>query len=169
MKRNTVLLATLAFALVLGMGITPAWGYFTDTHTANGGLKVVVKPTTDIYEWVKGNTKSVVITCAKDTAPVFVRARVYSSVPYEATGESWRLNGDWYEYNEILTPDSKTKPLNVEINFRAITSTENPPAVDDNYNVIVVYESTPVKYNVGGEAYADWNNILVDGSSEGGN
>ena len=41
MRIRYVLVFALAFALVLGMSIAPASAYFTDQHTANGGLQDV--------------------------------------------------------------------------------------------------------------------------------
>ena len=50
MKHKTLLLASVAVALVMAMGIAPAWAYFTDSSTATGYVKVGVTPSTDIHD-----------------------------------------------------------------------------------------------------------------------
>jgi len=58
----------------------------------------------------------------------------------------------------------KTSVLSVKI--------ENVPEADlENgtmFNVVVIYESTPVMYREDGTPYADWNVVLDNGTSQSG-
>lgn len=187
-KHRYILLASLVVALVLGMGIAPAAAYFTDSSTTNGGLPISVKPGTDIKEWYASSLKEIEISNDQDAdAPVFVRARAYSTPEADVeTNQYWFDGGDgWYYYGtsaDALTPlapgestsRADGKALNVHINWPEIESEDEPDGAvfGDNFNVIVVYESTPVLYEgVGDEAraYADWSFTLDNGTSEGGN
>jgi len=188
-KRKTLLLASLAVALVLGMGIAPAWSYFTDSHTTNGGLPISVKPSTTPHEWFADSTKHLTIKNSDDaTAPVFIRAGVFSSnklpiTSIRGTGWSAKDAGDWgydvgdgwYYYGSSsdgrgltpLAPGDTTEELLVVFNFPQIQSADQPEGIPDgdNYNAIIVYESTPVQYDAEGNPYADWN-IAANVASE---
>ena len=174
MKRKSLLLATVAAALVIAMGISPAWAYFTDTSTVQGALTINVKPSTDITEWYGARVKHVVVTNSEDaTAPVFVRARAFAPEKMTATvaGASWTgpdAQG-WYEYSEIVEPGNATQELTVTLTFPPVKSETAPTGavVGDNYNVVVVYESTPVQYRADGTPYADWSLKLNSGSTGG--
>ena len=186
-KRTTTLLAGLAVALVLGMGIAPAWSYFTDSDTTNGGLPIHVTPTTDIHEWYANQTKHVVISNAADaTSPVYVRAGVFSSKMLPVTnvsGDGWSAKdtGDWtYEIGEgwyyygtsatdltPVNPGEEASELQVKFEFPKVKSEEQPDGsvYGDNYNMIVVYEAVPVQYDTDGNPYADWD-ITANEASE---
>lgn len=185
-KRKTALLASVAVALVLGMGIAPAAAYFTDSSTTNGGLPISVEPSTDIHEWYKNGVKHVIISNDADAdAPVFVRARVYASdvLDVSTAGSGWTDDiGGWHYYGAsedslvALNPGDEASELTVSINFPKTTNPDGSLEgyeFGDNYNVIVVYESTPVLYQEDGTAYADWSFTLDNGvdssNGEGGN
>lgn len=170
MKRKTIILAVVAAALVLCMGIAPAMAYFTDHHTADGGLEIYVEPTTEVHEWYGDTYKEVAITNSADAkVPVFVRVRAYSSLQVDISGDGWSgpdADG-WYYYGSSmddagltsLAPGETTSRLKAAITHKAQDESE----LDDNYNVIVVYESTPVQYKSDGSQFADWDYILDDG------
>ena len=169
LKRKTIILAFLAVAMVMSMGIAPAFGYFTDYTQANGGLQIGVKPSTDINEWYAESAKHVVVTnAANATSPVYVRARVFSSLDYTATGINWGAadSDGWMLYGQPVDPGGKTEELVVNITFPTVQSADAPDGavIDDNYNVIVVYESTPVQYDEAGNPYADWSIKLDSGN-----
>ncbi len=168
MKRKDILLVILAFALVLSMGIGSAYAYFTSSASASGGLDVSVKPSTDITEpKFDDQTKHVVISNAIGAEPVYVRARFFSSLPVEISGTKWSAEPDedgWYVYSEIIPGGEQSEELLGKITFPA-------DAEDgDNYNIVVVYEATPVQYDADGNPLEpDWTLVLDDGMSEGGN
>ena len=176
MKRKATILAALAIVLVLCMGIAPAWGYFTDTTMASGSLKIGVKPSTDIHETYGQGVKHVTISNDADaTTAVFVRARVYSSLEYAAAGTGWSgpdAEG-WYTYADAVAPGGTTAALDVTITFPKVETDEDGKIKDSeygtNYNVVVVYESTPAQYDENGQPKPDWNLVLDTVVEERGN
>ena len=187
-KKKLIPLISLVAVLVLSIGIAPASAYFTDSSTTNGGLPIHVKPTTEIREWNKDGVKHVIISNSDDAdGPVFVRARVYSALDYsETAGDGWVKSGDWYYYG---TPDDQGKPDNnltallsgesaneliVKVKFPERRQQTEPEGfdIDDNRNVVVVYESTPAIYDTDENgvtrSVADWSFTLDNGTSEGG-
>lgn len=178
MKSRYFILAALAFALVLGMGISPAMAYFTDTDAANGGLEVKVTPSTEIYETWADNKKSIVITNDETaTTPVFVRAK--SDAPailkQKVSGEGWTDGGDgWWYYGTnpgALTPvepGGETSPLIAELSLPKVQTdepAEGAVELGTEYNVVVLYESVPAIYNADGSTNPnDWQYILDSGN-----
>lgn len=180
MKRRNIALVAILVAMVLCAGISPAWSYFTDRSMATGGMKISVKPTTTIEENYHERVKDVVITnSSASDVDVFVRARVYASIAPTISGDGWSGPFDdegnatsdataWYYYGSpdnltLVAPGDQTTTLKVALEFPE-NATE-----DDEFNVIVVYESTPVQYREDGTPYADWSYILDEGTAEGGN
>lgn len=165
MKRNALILAVLAFALVLGMGIVPAWAYFTDSTMASGSIEIeTAPPTTHIHEWVKDGVKEVSIeNDASSPAPVFVRARVFTSLVFTAAGTNWSAaDADgWMTYSEAVEPGASTERLAISAEF--------PEAKQgDNYNVVVVYQSTPAQYDNQGNPTPDWSQVLDEATEKEG-
>ena len=162
MKRKTITLALLSIVLVLSMGIGSAWAYFTDSSMATGGL-TINEPTTTIVEEYGPGTKNITITNTSDAGAVWVRARVYASseLQADASGENWTGSiNSWYTYDVPVEAGESTEPLHVTFELKRPKSPSNPEGADygDVYNVIVVYESTPVTYDANGNAVAaTWN------------
>lgn len=157
---RTTVLALAAVALALMAQLPMAWGYFSTYTEAKG--RVVLQPwkvETEINEKVSDWTKHVVVTNSADGSPVYVRAKAFAGegldITYE-TGGNWTLGEDgYYYYNGILEPKAETPELLVKIN--------NPPKEGEDgqqFNVVVIYESTPVRYNEAGDAFADWQKEL---------
>lgn len=187
-KRKLVPLISLVAVLVLSIGIAPASAYFTDSSTTNGGLSIHVKPTTQIREWNKDGLKHVIISNSDNAdGPVFVRARVYSTLDYsETSGVGWVKSGDWYYYGAAennltaLLKGQSANELVVKVKFPERRQETEPEGfdIDDNRNAIVVYESTPAIFKTDEESGitysdADWSFTLDNGAdsgtSEGGN
>ena len=74
-----------------------------------------------------------------------------SQFDVEFSGESgaWSQGDDeyWY-YSEIVPAGGKTSVLNAKINV--------PADFEDDFNVVVIQECTPVQFDENGKAYADW-------------
>lgn len=165
MKRKSLALAIVAVMLVLGMSVGTARSYFTDTTTAEGSVPISPTPTTIITEENGPGTKTIRIKNTSETAPVWVRARVYAAdvLGADASGTNWsgQIVG-WYDYSEPLPAGAETEPLNVTFTLtRGYDETENPTGArnDDEYNIVVVYESIPVSYDAdGNELPANWKN-----------
>ena len=188
-KRNLILIA-LMFALIICATIQPAIAYFTTYVRAKGGHEVTFGDTTKITEEFSGWTKKVTIANEDGSEPVFIRAKVLYEGKYTiaVSGTGWTaLQGDGYYYYGVspsdLTileggKDTKEYPLCVEI--QGIPTKSSAEGADntafdqlkdgESFSVVVVYESTPVRYHDDGTAYADWDAKLVEiGSTSGGN
>lgn len=165
-RRNLFFVAAgLGVALVLGLGIGSAGAYFTDWTEANGGLPISVTPTTEVEEDYGAREKHLTVR-NNGTAPVFVRARVYAACDVEISGDDWTAdeNGEWWNYGQQV-PAAKdgepgaTSELTVRVTF------PEDAAESEEYNVVVVYESTPVQYHADGTPFADWSFKLDSGTS----
>lgn len=168
MKRRNILLAALAMTLVLSMSIGPAFAYFTTSTSANGSFAIDVKSTTDITEQFDSWTKHVAVTNDEGSEPVYVRARAFADSDHALTysGTGWTAGTDgWYYYSAILEGGQSTGELLV-----AIGGIPENPEDGDNFNVVVVYEATPVRYNADGSAQAaDWTVRVNAADEQGGN
>ena len=161
MKRKSIVLAAAAAVLALAVSLPLAWGYFSTYTEAKGGVRLQNRRVeTDIKEEVKEWVKHVTITNSQDGGPVYVRARAFAGGGYELTylseDGSWRDGGDgFYYYNGILGPGEETPELQVKINNIPEDAVEG-----QEFEVVVVYETTPVRYDQAGNAYADWSQQL---------
>lgn len=177
MHRVQVLVAGAAAVLIAAAGIAPAWAYFTASDSAVGGIQISVAPTTDITEVFDSAGKHItVVNDATSTVPVFVRAQVFGDTNRLNTisGADWTgpmaddEGNTWYYYNLPVAPGDKTNPLDVSITFPrySIETITNPDGSTtketkehegENFNVIVVYEATPVQYGSSGEQFQPWD------------
>lgn len=162
--RRTFLTSVVA-GMLLACAAVPAWAYFTDHHEATGGFTIRLEPTTTVTETYESGMKVVTIrNLDTSDVEVFVRARVFASnkltprVTWQ--GDTWREGDDgWYYCVDALGVGEDAKPLKVEL---PEMKSGNPEAEiaglakGDNFNVIVVYEATPVYYE-DGQAVANWD------------
>lgn len=168
MKRRNLLLAALAVVLVLSAGIGTASAYFTARLVTYGGHVVELgsSGTTEVYERFSQWTKHVTVTSAADSEPAYIRIRAYYgssySVAYNGNG-AWSDGGDgWWYYNSILQPASSTDEFDV-----TITNVPTDVTEGDEFNIVVIYESTSVRYRADGTPYADWS-VRLDTGAVGG-
>lgn len=149
MKLNRMILATAAIVLPLSVGVGSALAYFTDNASAVGGYAVEVGPDTEMTETFKEWTKSITVTNKEDGVPVYVRVKAFSGSQYlltYTTGGRWLEGTDgYYYYDGILEKGVTTQALDIKINGVPENATDK-----DAFNVIVVYERTPVEYNENG-------------------
>jgi hypothetical protein len=158
------------------MGAAPAWAYFTDSHHADGGLPIKGQPDVELHEWYAQATKHVTVTNNVESGvPVFVRAKVQTSLPFTVDpGSGWSAEPDedgWYYYDTVLRGGEETEELLVEFTFPTVKSEEQPDGeavYGDNYSAIVLYEYAPAIYNEEGNAVIDWN-YDWDANEQGGN
>ena len=186
-KRNLILIA-LVFALIICATIQPAIAYFTTYARAKGGHEVTLGDKTTITEKVSNWTKGVTIANEEGSAPVFIRAKVLYEGKYTiaVSGAGWTaLQDDGYYYYgvnptqlTVLDENQSTSQLSVEI--QGIPTKSSAEGADntafeqlkdgESFSVVVVYESTPVRYHEDGTAYANWDAQIVEvGSTTGGN
>lgn len=168
MKKKHIFLAVCAVALLLFGTAGSAWAYFTTYVEARGTLEISLEDVTTVEEEFNSWTKHVAVASDADSEPVYVRARAYCGSQYEliytSADNKWTPNSDgYYYYSDILYGGEKTSELLVRI--------ENVPEdVKDaaEFNVAVIYETTPVLYDESGNPYADWNQRMEVTKAEGG-
>lgn len=170
MKNRKLILVLLAFVLAVSASIQPAIAYFTTYTYAKGGHPIYLRDTTRIEEKFSNRVKHIRISSDDNSEPVWVRAKVFcayqdvESVTIASETNKW-VKGEedangyvFYNYTEPLTAGNKTDELTVTINFK-----ENvEPAEGDNFNVIVVYESTPVRSTDATYEDAKWDATFID-------
>lgn len=161
MKKKSVIFAAIVVVLILAANLPLAWGYFSTYTEARGGVRIQPrKIETEIKEpLVSEWKKHVVITNSADGSPVYIRAKAFagSEVKLNYTGSGWSLREDgFYYYDSILNPGEETSELLVEIDKDSIPEGEE----GQEFNVVVIYESTPVRYDENGNPYADWGQTL---------
>ena len=98
---------------------------------------------------------------------MYIRVRAFCGSQYTIvySGEGWILGSDgYYYYNTIVNGGGTTAPLDLKIEGIP----EEPEAME-SFNVVVIYESTPVKHREDGTPYSvqetDWSEILDTGST----
>lgn len=162
MKKMRYAAAALAAAAIMTAGLGQAWAYFTTYASAEGGYTINLGDRTEITEEFSDWTKRVTVSNEAGAAPVYVRARAFgpSTYPLTYTGSGWTAGADgYYYYGNPVPGGGSTEALNIAIGN--IPTKEDGLEVGDQFNVIVIYESTPVLYDAGGNPLpADWNAAL---------
>ena len=160
---RSLLMFVVAIALIAGASIRSAWSYFTTYATAKGGYIIHLGDETEITEEYSDWTKKIQIKSEADSEPVYVRAKGFCSeydLVYSGSDKWSPGEGGWYYYSDIVKGGEVTDVLEVQIkDVPKGTDTEE----GDNFNVIVVYESTPVLYDSDGNPYADWTKTVDTG------
>ena len=192
MKKAKYLMTLLAVGIILTAGIGQTMAYFTTYTDAKGGIQIWIGDDTKIEEEFDNWNKRLTIT-NEEGEDVYVRARAYyapadlqleySTVQTEGGIGSWSTavagkdsitdatenpqpgnEGPWYYCDTPLKAGEKANVLNILIQKIPLDVVKG-----DTFNVIVVYESTPVLYTNEGEPYADWTSELVLLGNESGN
>lgn len=160
MKKTKYLLTLLAAGTILTAGIGQAMAYFTTYVEAEGNFTIRLGDETKIVEKFENWVKELKVSNEEGSEPVFVRAKAFyapDTLTLEYSGDGWSLGEDsYYYYNVPVNAGEATESLKVAIN-----NIPTDVAKGDVFNVIVIYESTPVLYHEDGTAYADWNSELV--------
>ncbi|MCI6466735.1 MAG: hypothetical protein MSA90_14880 [Faecalicatena sp.] len=151
-NNKTVWLTAAAVIMAGSMTIHSALAYFTANASAQGGHPISLGSKTDITEDFSDWTKHIEIANTGEN-DCYIRVKVFSGSQFdvEFSGESgaWSQGDDeyWY-YSEIVPAGGKTSVLNAKINV--------PADFEDDFNVVVIQECTPVQFDENGKAYADW-------------
>lgn len=156
LRKKSLCLAGAALLLAGSMTAGSAMAYFTTYATASGGAEVSLdfthtEPGEEVVDWTKRIT-------VKNTGSVdcYVRVKLFAGEKYleglDISGEGWeRGEGDYYYYNKVV-PAGKTSSL--------LSAKIGNMESEEDFNVIVVQESTPVLYSENGDPYGDWNVVL---------
>ncbi|MCI9006668.1 MAG: hypothetical protein HFI13_00980 [Lachnospiraceae bacterium] len=164
MKKTGYFLAVFALVCVMTAGIDRAWAYFSTYAEASGGISLRLGDETEIEEKFSSWVKHVTISNKEGSEPVYIRAKAFSGSSYtlEYSGEGWEPGEDgYYYYKDSVPGGGSAKELSVRIGN--VPEEELKDGL--TFNVIVIYESTPVLYREDGTPYADWNAVLDSGSS----
>lgn len=174
MKKSRTLLAFLALALAVATVLPGTWAYFTANTSAGGGRTMHFQNETEITEGFNEGEwkKEITITASSGTQPVYVRARAYSTYDLTYAGNGWKVqdgkpasDDGWCYYETPLAnfdgaptwTKTQAELLTVQINIKDL----EPGVVPEDFDVVVVYETTPVTYDENGNPQADWNQTLI--------
>ena len=164
-KLKKWILPLLAAAMLLTAALPSALAYFTTYTRAKGGYTIRLGSTTTIDEEVTGTQKILVISNTEG-ADVFVRARGYvgldSGYELNYSGSGWTgpdENG-WCYYGPAVPAGGGSNPLTVSVSNIPVNPDEG-----DSFNVIVIYEATPARYDADGNPSPDWTMKLDTGGT----
>ena len=153
-SKKSLCLAAAALALTAGLSVNSAMAYFTTYATAAGGVTISLGSTTTVpEETVSDWTKHIVIKNTGDFE-CYVRVKVFAGDKYQdglkyQGCEIWsRGEGYYYYYSDVVPAGGETEELQVKIDSKDS---------EEEFNVIVAQECTPVLYDDQGNPYADWN------------
>lgn len=172
MKLKKCFYSALALGILSISAIPAAYAYFTTYCEAEGGGPIMLEEKTEITESFSEWTKTVSIKSDEGSAPVFVRARAFAGQDIKLTykfdeGQWIEGNDGFYYYSSVLQPGDATSNLLVHIGNIPEGKEDDP-----DFNVVVVYECTPVQYDDEGNLMdpqkADWSVKLDTGFEEGG-
>lgn len=174
MKKKQIFLGFLAAGLVMSSSVGSAWAYFTTYVEARGGEVISLGDETSVTEEFSQWTKHIRITSDADSEPVYVRAKAFCSaykfdyIDPSKDKDRWTPGADdYYYYRDIVEGGGETTELLVHI--KDVPSEE----VDQkDFNVVIIYETTPVQYDENGKplpaSEIDWNDKLDITRMEGG-
>ncbi len=157
MKNKKLILTAAAScsALILASSIAPAFAYFSTYERALGGYTIHLDDYIENWEEFDNWVKHVKIkNQTKSSEYVYVRVKAFAGVDLQySAGPEWTPGAeDYYYYEKILAPGEETTQIDVKI-------TSFPKGIDpESFNVVVVYECTPVRYDEAGNPKpADWS------------
>ena len=173
MRKRSLCLAGAALFLAGSVTVGSAIAYFTTYATASGSAQIdlgftVTEPNEEVSDW----TKRIVIDNTGDyDCYVRVKALVgdkYKEYVTTEAPEGWTEGGDGFYYYSGIVPAGGSTPGNLEDPddpdvLRVKLDKEKISSIlgeKDDFNVIIIQESTPVLYDEEGRPYADWNVIL---------
>ena len=158
LNKKTIGLLAVSLLMVACIGIGSALAYFTTYTEAKGGAKLDLKfQKTNIAEEVKEGNKILKVKNSENAAAAYVRIKVVVAEQFKndlvysekSDIKKWTPGNDgYYYYADIVEPGAETTELYV--NVLGVKAT-------DDFNVIVIQESTPVLYKEDGTPYADWS------------
>lgn len=161
-RSNKIVWLTAAAVILAGtMSIQGVLAYFTANASAQGGHTISLGSSTEITEEFTDWTKHIVITNTGDN-DCYVRVKVFSGsqfdLEFSGVSGAWSQGDDgyWY-YSDIVPAGGKTSVLDAKIIV--------PEDFEDDFNVVVVQECTPVVFDQNGNPQADWTQ-KIDSTSE---
>lgn len=158
-RKTIIAIVAMIMTLTASMGMTLA--YFSDTDQAEGGAVLLLSGKTEIIETPEAGKKTISIKNISED-PVDMVTRVKVVAPVEVTFPShsgWKKGNDgWWYYTKAIAKGASSDPLEA-------TWTIPANSVIENYDVIVLHESSPAVYNDDGSI--NWTAARWPGPSEG--
>lgn len=156
-NKKTIGLAAAACILVAGATAGSAMAYFTTYAEAEGSQTLSLGMTTTIPdEEVSNWTKHIRVQNTGDYS-CYVRVKVFAGSQLEGRLSFSDESGKWtpgadeyYYYSDIVAPGASSDEMKIKIDSTGL---------DQDFNIIVVQECTPVLYDENGNPYADWNAV----------
>lgn len=176
MKKRHIILTCALAAMVLSASIGGAWSYFTTYAEAKGGYTISLGDETTVHEDFSNWEKKISISNKEGSQPVYIRVKAFAGDQYKDLLKYSDENNKWfpgedgyYYYSDPVAANEATDILTISL--RDIK--EDIPEVDGkHFNVVVIYESTPVLYQEGsgepvGYENADWSRKVDTGEAGG--
>lgn len=162
---RSVILTAAAAALTASLSVGSALAYFTTYCAAEGSVTMNMGFTdTEIDETVDSTGKHVTIRNTGEY-DCFVRVRVFAPDITNAgytPGDGWTQDGDYWYYTPVLAPGAETSELLVTYDFPEGEDQEDYP----EFNIVAIYECTPVVYDENGNPYGDWDYVITASDTE---
>lgn len=157
MKQAHKLLVLVALVLALTTMLPTALAYFTTNATATGSKNVAVSTGSTITEDIVDHSKIVTIT-NNGTQAVYVRAQCFAidqlAPNFDKNKAEWVADGAWFYHGDPVEPGKS-------VTFEVVLNNPDPMSDElDQFDVTIVYETTPVRYNSSNQPYADWTQTL---------
>ena len=173
-NKRTIFLASAACAMILAAGIGSASAYFSTYTDASGSYKISLNPSTEIHEPdIDENGKHIEVENTGST-DVYVRVKAFAGgdvdLTYTPAEGNWTTTPDSEGYVYYTDASGELLPLSAGETTNTLYvgyKRTSEGKIGDTYNVIVVYEATPVLYDENGNPYADWS-LSIDSAEEGG-
>lgn len=163
-NKKPVVLAAAALALTAAVYAGDAMAYFTTYSSAEGSVAMDLGFTETVPgDDVDEEGKHVWVENVGDY-DCFVRVKIFSviDVGYEP-GDGWTEGSDGYWYYEpVLPAGEKTQEILVTYDFPDASEEGSP----DEFDIIVVQESTPVVYDEAGNPIPNWDNVITSEGTE---
>ena len=162
-RKKSLCLAGAALLLAGSVTAGNAMAYFTTNAAASGGGQVSLGFTQTEPNETFGERSKHITVANTGEQDCFVRVKIFAGATYQhglqIEGSGWTLGeGGYYHYENVVAPGTAT-PDELVVTIDTMGS-------EQDFNVIVVQESTPVLYDESGAAYADWD-VIMDTVREG--
>lgn len=159
-RKTIIAIVAMIMTLTASMGMTLA--YFSDTDQAEGGAVLLLSGKTEIIETPEAGKKTISIkNISEDPVDMITRVKVVAPVEEVEfdVGSGWKKGSEgWWYYTTAIPKEGSTTPL--------VASWTIPAnSVIENYDVIVLHESSPAVYNADGSI--NWSAAGWPGPSEG--
>lgn len=167
MKRRrdqiTAVLAAAALVLTAGAAADRAMAYFTTYAVASGGQELKLGFTTTIPDETVSDWKKNITIKNTGAEPCYVRVKVFAGSEYplsqgSGTNSNWSKSetDGYYYWADVLKPGDTTGRLVVAIDHAK---------AEDDFNVIVVQECMPVRYDENGSRLG-WDQVKWDQAAD---